>query len=88
MIAKTFVDTNILVYAHDLEATAKRQTAAALLAGLWENETWAISTQVLHEFYVTVTRKIPKPLSIATARSVIENYLAWPLIVNDAQTLM
>jgi predicted nucleic acid-binding protein len=88
MIEKAFVDTNILVYAHDLDATAKCKTAQTLLADLWENETGTISIQVLHEFYVTVTRKIPMPLSIAVARGIIENYLAWPLIINDERTLM
>lgn len=88
MIEKAFVDTNILVYAHDLDATAKRKTAEALLADLWENETGTISIQVLHEFYVTVTRKIPIPLSKAIARGIIENYLAWPIIINDERTLM
>ncbi|MFZ2631422.1 MAG: PIN domain-containing protein [Desulfosalsimonadaceae bacterium] len=88
MTAKTFVDTNILVYAHDFDAGAKRQTAAARLSALWENETGAISIQVLHEFYVTVTRKVSKPLSMAATRAIIENYLAWPVIINNEQTLM
>lgn len=88
MIEKAFVDTNILVYAHDLDASAKHKTAQTLLAGLWENETGRISIQVLHEFYVTVTRKIPNPLSSAIARGIIENYLTWPLIINDERTLM
>jgi predicted nucleic acid-binding protein len=79
MTEKAFVDTNILVYAHDLDAADKRETAQKILSDLWENETGIISIQVLHEFYVTVTRKIQKPLSIAIAKGVIENYLTWPL---------
>jgi predicted nucleic acid-binding protein len=88
MIEKAFVDTNILVYAHDLDAADKRKTAQKILSDLWENETGTISIQVLHEFYVTVTRKIQKPISIAIARGIIENYLTWPLIINDEKTLM
>jgi len=88
MIEKTFVDTNILVYAHDLDAAVKRKTAQKTLSDLWENETGTISIQVLHEFYVTVTRKIQKPLSIAIAKGIIENYLTWPLIINDEKTMM
>jgi predicted nucleic acid-binding protein len=88
MIEKAFVDTNILVYAHDLDAAGKRKTAQKILSDLWENETGTISIQVLHEFYVTVTRKIQKPVSIAIARGIIENYLTWPLIINDEKTLM
>jgi predicted nucleic acid-binding protein len=88
MIEKAFVDTNILVYAHDLDATGKRKIAQKTLSDLWENGTGTISIQVLHEFYVTVTRKIPKPISIAIARGIIENYLTWPLIMNDEKTMM
>ncbi|RJP79410.1 MAG: PIN domain-containing protein [Desulfobacteraceae bacterium] len=88
MIEKTFVDTNILVYAHDLDATGKRKIAQKTLSDLWENGTGTISIQVLHEFYVTVTRKIQNPISIATARGIIENYLTWPLIINDEKTMM
>ncbi|MFH2065203.1 MAG: PIN domain-containing protein [Pseudomonadota bacterium] len=88
MIEKAFVDTNILVYAHDLDATGKRKIAQKTLSDLWENGTGTISIQVLHEFYVTVTRKIPKPISIAIARGIIENYLTWPLIINDEKTMM
>ena len=88
MIEKTFVDTNILVYAHDLEAAVKREIAQKILADLWENETGIISIQVLHEFYVAITRKIQKPLSISTAKGIIENYMAWPLVINDEKTMM
>ena len=88
MIEKAFVDTNILVYAHDLDAAVKRKTAQKILSDLWENETGTISIQVLHEFYITVTRKIQKPLSIAIAKGIIENYLTWPLIINDEKTMM
>lgn len=88
MTAKTFVDTNILVYAHDLDADEKRQTALTLLTDLWVTGTGIISIQVLHEFYVTITRKISRQVPIHVARGIIENYLAWPLIINDHQTLM
>ena len=74
---RVFVDTNVLIYAHDLDAGEKQERAAQLLAGLWEENTGAISTQVLQEFYVNVTRKIPDKLSPAIARSIIENYLLW-----------
>jgi predicted nucleic acid-binding protein len=88
MIEKAFVDTNILVYAHDLDAADKHQAALSIVSELWENETGTISIQVLQEFYVTVTRKIPRPISTAVARGIIENYFAWPMIINDEQTLI
>jgi predicted nucleic acid-binding protein len=62
MTAKTFVDSNILIYAHDLAAKEKRLTAEALLSELWANRNGVLSPQVLQEFYVNATRKLSKPL--------------------------
>lgn len=47
-----------------------------------------ISTQVLQEFYVNITQKIPKPLSPAEARGIIENYLYWHVELNDSDTIL
>lgn len=77
MSAKAFVDTNILIYAHDVDAAAKHETAKRILQELWSQRAGALSTQVLHEFYVNVTRKIASPLSKKSARSIVSNYLVW-----------
>lgn len=82
MADKIFVDTNILVYAHDLDAGSKRDIAITVIEKLWKNRTGVISTQVLQEFYVNVTRKIPRPIAPAKARGVIENYLHWHVELN------
>ena len=74
---RVFVDTNILVYAIDIDAGDKQQIAADRIAELWENRAGVISTQVLQEFYVTVTRKIPSPLPADVARSELANYSVW-----------
>ncbi|MEN6432280.1 MAG: PIN domain-containing protein [Smithella sp.] len=83
---RIFVDTNILVYAHDLSAGDRHTRAFAVIESLWEEQTGVISTQVLQEFYVTVTRKIKNPLKPAEAREIIRNYLAWPVQNNDPET--
>ena len=57
---KTFVDTNVFVYAIDRHAGAKQKRAQELLAQL--GSSIVLSSQVLQEFYVTVTRKLAKPL--------------------------
>ncbi len=88
MNGKTFVDTNVLVYAHDLDAGSKREIAASVVQKLWDQEIGVISTQVLQEFYVNLTQKIPKPLSPATARGIIENYFFWPVELNDSNTIL
>ena len=86
MSDRIFVDTNILVYAHDLSAGDRHVKASAVIESLWEAETGVISTQVLQEFYVTVTRKIKNPLTPTEAREIIRNYLAWPVQINDPET--
>ena len=57
-----FVDTNILIYAHDTDAGPKRQRAIAALKGLWESGNGRLSVQVLQDFYLNVTRKLTTPV--------------------------
>lgn len=72
-----FVDTNILLYAHDRTAGRKRDVARELLGHLWETRAGALSTQVLQEFYVNATRKLPRPIPAPRARAVIDRYATW-----------
>jgi predicted nucleic acid-binding protein len=74
---RAFVDTNVLVYAYDADAGQKHDSATRLLTELWTDRAGAISTQVLQEFYVTVTKKLPKPLTKRAAREVVHTYDAW-----------
>jgi predicted nucleic acid-binding protein len=78
----SFVDTNILIYAHDRDAGDRHLRAKAMVSELWATRSGMLSTQVLHEFYVNVTQKIPAPLEPVRARALIETYLVW-----DVQTL-
>ena len=57
----TFVDTNVLAYAHDLSETRRQPIARALLDALWTGRTGLLSTQILQEFYVVATRKFDPP---------------------------
>jgi predicted nucleic acid-binding protein len=77
MSDKAFVDSNVLIYAHDVDAGRKREIAKGLLRELWLARTGVLSTQVLHEFYVNVTRKIRTPLPKAEARGVVGTYVPW-----------
>lgn len=72
-----FVDTNILIYAHDVDAGDRHWRARKVVSELWESGLGMLSTQVLNEFYVNVTRKIPSPLAPSAARGLIEPYLSW-----------
>jgi predicted nucleic acid-binding protein len=77
MSVKTFVDTNILIYAHDPQARDKHEVAKRLLGELWKSRTGVLSMQVLQEFYVNATRKIAVPLSKADARLIVDSYARW-----------
>jgi predicted nucleic acid-binding protein len=77
MNAKTFIDTNVLIYAHDTDAAAKHEIAKTVLRDLWSERTGLLSVQVLQEFYVNVTRKISPPLSKDLARLVVSSYAIW-----------
>ena len=77
MNAKTFIDTNVLIYAHDTDAGAKHEIAKTVLRDLWIERTGLLSVQVLQEFYVNVTRKISPPLSKDLARLVVSSYAIW-----------
>lgn len=77
MSVRTFVDTNILIYAHDADAKEKCQRAKEALNELWDERTGVLSMQVLQEFYINVTRKIAIPLSKDAARRIVDSYLTW-----------
>jgi predicted nucleic acid-binding protein len=85
MSGKAFVDTNVLIYAHDVDSAAKHESAKHILKELWNTRTGALSAQVLQEFYVNVTRKIPKPLPKSAARAIVNNYLVWCVETTTAE---
>ncbi|HVV35096.1 MAG TPA: PIN domain-containing protein [Acidimicrobiales bacterium] len=80
----TFVDSNVLVYAHDAADSVRQERAALILRGLWRTRTGIVSTQVLTEFYAVATRKLTPPMSRAEARSIVASYAAWPVVQVDA----
>ena len=87
MSDRIFVDTNILIYAHDKDAGKKHGVASMLVENLWGNHLGVLSTQVLQEFYVNITRKIRKPVTKAAAAAYVERYFVWPVIRLSAGTI-
>ena len=78
--AKAFFDTNVLVYAFDYRDLAKQERAASLLTE--HAGAIVISGQVLSEFYWTVTRKLPSPLTrdeALTAISLLSRFTVVPI---------
>jgi predicted nucleic acid-binding protein len=88
MTDKIFVDTNILVYAHDLDAGMKHEVANQCILELWDNQAGILSAQVLQEFYVTLTKKITKPLGGNIVRGIITSYLSWEIVLNDPRLIL
>jgi len=84
MTVKVFVDTNVLVYAHDIDESSKRAVARDVLRELWNDGNGVVSPQVLQEFYVSVTRKIAAPISKEAARQVVSVYAIWCVDVTSA----
>ena len=80
---KIFLDTNVIVYAHDRSSGKKNTIAMEIMEYLWERKKGVISVQVMQEFYVCVTTKILKPLPLKVARNILEYLLNWDLIIND-----
>jgi predicted nucleic acid-binding protein len=72
MSGRTFLDTNVLVYCFDLGEPAKRKRALAILEGDADVGDLVVSTQVLQEFYVTVTRKLKRPLPASEASAAVQ----------------
>ena len=83
--AKTFFDTNVLVYAYDFRDPAKQQRAATLLRENAGNI--VISTQVLGEFYWTVTRKLRSPLTPGDARTAVDSLSRTMVMPLDKETV-
>jgi predicted nucleic acid-binding protein len=81
--ALSFVDTNVLVYAFDKGGSPKKRVAERLVNELMEEDRLRLSTQVLQELFVTLTRKVSRCCSIAEALAVLEDLTAWPLMVID-----
>ena len=74
-----FVDTNVLIYAHDVSAGDKRTRAQELVRRLWDSGDGCLSVQVLQEFYVNVTQKVAQPLSPERAARIIADLATWQI---------
>ncbi len=88
MSDRYFVDTNILMYAHDSAAGIKHQRARALIEYLWNSGTGVVSTQVLQEFCVNLRRKTGHPLTTKETRRILEDYRTWEIVVNDFSSIL
>jgi len=88
MSGKCFVDTNVLVYAHDADAGAKHLRAKEVLDELWDSGNGVISTQVLQELCLNVRRKYRRPFSLEETQILIQTYTRWEVVINDTKSIL
>jgi predicted nucleic acid-binding protein len=86
--SREFVDTNVLVYAFDSSAGQKHERARALLDRLWDSDSGCLSVQVLQEFFVVITRKVPRPLPARKATERMHELSAWHVFCPDADDVV
>jgi predicted nucleic acid-binding protein len=88
MSDKCFVDTNILVYAHDRSTGIKHQRAQELLEQLWASGLGVLSTQVLQELCINLRRKVNRPLPVQELRLLIRDYSTWEIVINTSESVL
>lgn len=80
-----FIDTNILVYAHDRDAGEKHAKAKGLIEGFWKRrETPSLSIQVLQELHVNL---IKHGLEAERSAQIVTRYLSWRVVDNTGPLL-
>jgi predicted nucleic acid-binding protein len=85
---KVFLDTNILIYAHDISAGQKHELAKKIVLDLWESGHGILSTQVLQEFFYASTKKILHPLKPQIAKEIVNDLLKWDVVVNNGESIL
>ena len=83
-----FLDTNVLLYAHDKSAGEKQQQAGAIVTAMWESGNGCLSVQVLQEFYVNITQKVAQRLDKEVALQIIKDLACWRIHVPDAAEVL
>ncbi|PYS06499.1 MAG: PIN domain nuclease [Acidobacteria bacterium] len=85
---KSFVDSNVVVYLFDQDSPKKKAAAQRILQTEASVGNILLSTQVLQEFYVTVSRKLAKPLKPETALEAVTRFSAFPLVIVDMPLIL
>jgi predicted nucleic acid-binding protein len=81
MKTKVMIDTNILVYAYDLSTENKQKAAVHVLNHLIGLGVGVVSQQILGEFFIVATRKIPEPLTVEEASERVQRFCQlWPVL--------
>ena len=85
---KIFIDTNVLVYAFDISAGIKHEKAKNIIENCWRLENGIISAQVLEEFFVCLTKKIPSHIDSIIVKQIIKDFLKWRTAAIDGDMIL
>jgi predicted nucleic acid-binding protein len=88
MADKYFVDTNILIYAHDRSTGVKHERARQLIERLWTSGQGVLSTQVLQELCFNLQHKVANPVPVDEIRGLIRDYLSWEIVGNGPEAVI
>ena len=88
MKERVFLDTNILVYLFDADDPAKQRRVQELLSNRELRTRLILSTQVLQEFYVSVTRKLAAPLDPEAAFQAVQGLAALTVVQVDPPLIL
>jgi predicted nucleic acid-binding protein len=88
MADKFFVDTNILIYAHDRSAGLKHERARQVIERLWTTGQGVLSSQILQELCINLRRKLARPLPVDEVRRLIQDYLNWEIVVDSPEAVL
>lgn len=86
MPARSFFDTNVLIYADDKASPARQRKALELVAEHRRAGTGVVSLQVLQEYFVAVTRKLHVDATIA--RRKIEPLAEFDVVFPDVTDIL
>jgi predicted nucleic acid-binding protein len=88
MADKYFVDTNILIYAHDRSAGTKHDRARKLIEHLWNTGEGVLSMQVLQELCINLRRKTGRKILSDEIRRIIQDYLSWEIVIDSPESTL
>src|SRR4029079_19050218 len=88
MNERVFVDSSVLLYAHDHDAGEKRAIAEHVLRTLWTDRSGVLSVQVLEEFYDAFTTRATTAAAKRVGRELVDAYSTWRVATLDATDLL
>ena len=88
MTERVFLDIDVLLAAHDLDAGERRAIADHVVRQLWEDQTGMLSVLVLHEFYAALVSGPASPVPRRAARELVDAYSVWPIVALEAADLL